>query len=55
MSVPWLRRQRGLLFESGEPTGSHAETAFDASRVALSIDVGAGDAWDRHLACDLTE
>lgn len=43
------------LFESGEPTGADAETAFAASRVVLDIDLGAGDAWDRHLTCDLTE
>ena len=43
------------LFESGEPTGADAKMAFDASRVVLSIDLGAGDAWDRHLTCDLTE
>ncbi|MCP4833591.1 MAG: hypothetical protein GY895_02395 [Phycisphaera sp.] len=55
MSVPWLRRQWGLLSESGEPTGADAETAFDASRVVLDIDFGASDAWDRHLVCDPTE
>ena len=43
------------LFESGEPTGADAEMAFDASRVVLGIDLGAGDASDRHLTCDLTE